>query len=107
MENQPQLPSFIFRAGDMIQRPPFEMQKTNLYGFIIKGQLSKIQACVDKELNATANGQYNFKPLSDYIILSFARINKCYSTNPKDHPKGWGVELDVCFWVPVGNVVMW
>ena len=106
MENRPSHPSFIFRSGDMVQRPPFEQQDTNMYGFFVKGQLDKLQSCIDKELNSVANGQYHFKPLSDHIILTFARINKCYSTNPKDHPKGWGVEIDVCFWIPVGSMVI-
>ncbi|WP_339669521.1 NAD(P)-binding protein [Dasania marina] len=98
-------PSFIYRGGDMLDHPPFQQQNTKMYGFFIEGQLEAIQKCIDRDLNAAAAGRYHFKPLSNYVMLTFANIQKCYSSSPEDINKGWGVENDVCFWVPVGNIV--
>ena len=105
MEN-PNAPSFIYRGGDMLDHPPFQQQNTHMYGFFVQGQLDKLQACLDRDINAVSNGKYHFKPLSDYVMLTFANIEKCYSSSPQDIGKGWGVEIDVCFWVPVGNIVV-
>ncbi|MGK0440484.1 MAG: hypothetical protein ACJA0N_000279 [Pseudohongiellaceae bacterium] len=102
----PNSPSFIYRGGDMLDHPPFQQQNTKMYGFFLQGQLNKLQACIDRDLNAAADRKYRFKPLSDYVMLTFANIEKCYSTAPQDINKGWGVEIDVCFWVPVGNIVV-
>ena len=106
MTDAPNQPSFIYRGGDMLKHAPFQQQNTRMYGFFIEGQRDKLQACIDRDLNAVANGKYNFKPLSDYVMLTFADIQKCYSSNPIDINKGWGVEIDVCFWVPVANIVI-
>ena len=45
-------PKFIYRGGGMMERPPFHQQKTRFYGFFAKGAVSKMQATVDRELNA-------------------------------------------------------
>ncbi len=104
--NRLEHPSFIYRGGDMLSRPPFQQKNSQMYGFFVKGQLDKLQACIDRDLNTVAGGQLNFKPLSEYIMLTFTDIGRSYSDNPQDFQKGWGQETDVCFWVPVGNIVI-
>ncbi len=98
-------PAFIYRGGDNLQHPPFEQQNSQMYGFFIKGQLDKLQACVDRDLNAAAAGQFNFQVLSESVMLTFTTIEKDFSLYPPDFAKGWGVEIDTCFWVPVGNII--
>jgi len=101
-------PSYIYRSGGFLERPPFEQQDTDMYAFFVKGDIDKIQKLVDDELNTVASnqGKYNFKVLSEYVMLSFANIEHCYSAFPEDYQKGYGVEIDVCFWIPVGNVIV-
>ncbi len=106
MKDLPNQPSFIYRGGDMLKHAPFQQQNTRMYGFFVEGELNKLQACIDRDLNAVAAGKYHFKPLSNCVMLTFADIQHCYSSNPQDINKGWGVEVDVCFWVPVGNFVV-
>ena len=106
MPDKNQRPPYIFRQGGFLERPPFEQQKTRMYGFMVKGDAARMQTLIDAELNAVAAGsQYHFKPICDYVMLSFANIEHCYSTYPTDYAKGYGQEIDVCFWIPVGNIV--
>lgn len=104
-EQPEQHPRFIYRGGDQMQAPPFAQDNSMMYGFYLKGQIDKLQATIDRDLNAVANGRYQFLALTDYVMLTFTTIGKSYSTNPQDEKKGWGVEVDTCFWVPVGSVV--
>lgn len=101
------LPSYIYRSGGFLERPSFHMKDTQMYAFFVKGDKRKLQKLVDTELNAltTYSEKYQFKVLSDHIMLSFADIQHCYSDYPADYQKGYGPEVDVCFWVPVANVV--
>ncbi|HET8706923.1 MAG TPA: hypothetical protein VFM46_11545, partial [Pseudomonadales bacterium] len=96
-------PPYIYRGGSMMMHPPFEQQNSLLFGFFIKGDLARLQALCDQQLNAVAQGKYRFEPLINYVLLTFTRINKDYSLYPEDRAKGWGAEYDTSFWVPVGQ----
>ncbi len=99
------LPPYIYRPAQMMQHPPFMQKNSKMYGFFVKGDEKKLQVMLDRDLNKVARGQYNFQPLSDYMMLTFTNIPKDYSTYPEDQAKGWGPEIDVSIWVPVGNIV--
>ncbi len=100
-----QHPNYIYRGGGMMDHPPFEQQDTRFYGFFAKGDAGKMQATVDREINAVAGDACYFKVISDHVMLTFADIQRSYSTYPVDYEKGYGNEIDVCFWIPVGKVV--
>jgi len=96
-------PPYIYRGGSMMMHPPFEQQDSLLFGFFVKGDMAKLQALCDQQLNAVAQGKYRFEPLMNYVLLTFTLINKDYSLYPEDQAKGWGREYDTSFWVPVGQ----
>lgn len=96
---------YIFRPSNMMQQPPFAQKNALLYGFFVKGETGKLQAMLDRDLNAVSQGKYYFKPLSEYVMLTFTDIPKDYSLSPQDRQKGWGAEKDVSIWVPVGSFV--
>ncbi|MCG8671105.1 MAG: NAD(P)-binding protein [Pseudomonadales bacterium] len=98
-------PPFIYRGGGMMMHPPFQQEDSLLFGFFLKGDLNKLQATCDQCLNAVARGKYRFKPLTNYVMVTFTRINKDYSTHPEDRKKGWGKEIDTSIWIPVGQYV--
>ncbi len=99
-------PPFIYRGGGMMMHPPFEQQDSLLFGFFVKGDLTRLQATCDQCLNAVAQGKYTFKPLTDYVMVTFTRIGKDFSTHPVDRQKGWGKEIDTSIWVPVGQYIL-
>lgn len=99
-------PPFIDRGGSMLLHPPFQQQNSLLFGFFLKADRARLQRLCDRQLNAVARGQYRFEPLSNYVMLTFTRINKDYSLHPEDRAKGWGAEIDTSIWVPVGQYVI-
>ncbi len=98
-------PPFIYRGGGMMMHPPFQQQDSMMYGFFVKGDIDKLQAMCDQQLNAVAQGKYHFKPLTNYVMVTFTSIGKDYSTAPEDIGKGWGSEIDTSIWVPVGQYI--
>lgn len=98
-------PPFIYRGGGMMMHPPFQQQDSLMYGFFVKGDIKKIQIMCDKQLNAVAQGKYIFRPLTNYVMVTFTAIGKDYSTSPEDINKGWGKEIDTSIWVPVGQYI--
>ncbi|MCG8316371.1 MAG: NAD(P)-binding protein [Pseudomonadales bacterium] len=104
MENNNR-PPFIYRGGGMMMHPPFQQQDSLLFGFFVRGDSEKLQRLCDQCLNAVAKGRYQFKPLTNYVMLTFTRISKDYSQHPEDRDKGWGKEIDTSIWVPVGQYV--
>jgi len=98
-------PPFIYRGGGMMMHAPFQQQDSLMFGFFVKGDIHKLQAMCDQQLNAVAQGKYHFKPLSNYVMVTFTHIGKDYSTAPEDIDKGWGKEIDTSIWVPVGQYI--
>lgn len=82
--------------------PPLALDKARLYGFWVAGDLAKLQASVDRTLNACSRGELHFTVLTHYVLLSFAQISHAHSAYPEDIVKGWGVEVDIVTWVMVG-----
>ena len=97
-------PDYIYQDGNVIMHSPLQLKNSEMYGFFIKGDLTKLQATVDTTLNCVAGGRMQFKVLSPYVMLTFTRVNHASSTNPVDHAKGWGTETDIVTWVMVGQM---
>ncbi|OUS29252.1 hypothetical protein A9Q99_09065 [Gammaproteobacteria bacterium 45_16_T64] len=98
-------PPYIYRGGGMMMHPPFQQQDSQMFGFFVKGDIHKLQAMCDQQLNAVARGKYRFKPLTNYVMVTFTHIGKDFSTAPEDIDKGWGAEIDTSIWVPVGQYI--
>jgi len=99
-------PSFIYRGGDMMAPPPFELRKSRFYGFFVQGDINKMQATVDRELNAVGGKDFRLKVISDHVMLACADLTNVYPTPPEYRKKGFIKELDICFWIPVGRVTV-
>lgn len=96
-------PPYIYPGGSMMMHAPFEQQNSMMFGFFIKGDIQKLQRVCYQQLNAVAQGRFRFEPLTNYVMLTFTKINKDYSMHPADRAKGWGQEIDTSIWVPVGQ----
>lgn len=96
-------PPYLYLGGSMMMHAPFEQQNSQMFGFFLKGDLQKLQRLCDRQLNSVARGKYRFEPLTNYVMLTFTKINKDYSLHPSDRVKGWGAEIDTSIWVPVGQ----
>lgn len=75
-----------------------------MYGFFLKGDLSKLQNTVDETLNRVAAGRMNFKALSPYVMTTYTKVGHASSTVPVDKNKGWITEVDIITWIMVGQM---
>lgn len=83
---------------------PFVCQNMNLYGFILEGDIAQLGALCDHWFNTPAGGQVRYVPLSRYVMLSFANLQRLYSQNPPFKDTFWMPEQEVSFWVLVAAV---
>jgi NAD(P)-binding Rossmann-like domain len=97
-------PAYIYTSGSPLQHTPMHLDEAEMYGFLIKGDRTKLQATVDATLNKVVAGQITFRVLSPYILLTFTRVNHAQSSFPADHVRGWGKECDIIPWIMVGQM---
>jgi uncharacterized protein with NAD-binding domain and iron-sulfur cluster len=99
-----QRPAYLYPAGSVVMHSPLELKNADMYGFFVKGNLEKLQASVDTNLNAVAGGKLSFQVLSPYVMLTFTKIGHANSANPVDAAKGWITETDIITWVMVAQM---
>ncbi len=99
-----QRPQYIYAGGSPLMHSPLQLRQANMYGFFLKGDLSKLQNTLDETLNRVASGRMNFKALSPYVMTTFTRVSHASSTVPVDRDKGWITEVDIVAWVMVGKM---
>ena len=83
---------------------PLQLKQSEMYGYFVKGDLSKLQATVNTTLNQVAGTRMTLKALSPYVMLTFTRVNHADSSNPVDQAKGWITEVDIVTWIMVGQM---
>lgn len=97
-------PNFLYPGGSPLMHPPLQLKDSEMYGFFVKGDLAKLQATIDASLNAASGAAMRFQVFSPFVMLTFTKVHKAFSTWPSDEAKGWGEELDIITWVMVGQV---
>ncbi|MFT4435090.1 NAD(P)-binding protein [Caballeronia sp. 15715] len=97
-------PDYIYTNGSPLQRTPMHLSEAEMYGFLIKGDTEKLQATVDKTLNAVAGNKAIFHVLSPYVLLTFTQVNHAQSGFEEDNERGWGKECDIIPWIMVGQM---
>ena len=97
-------PDFIHPGGSPLMHPTLKLNRSEMYGFFVRGDLARLQATVDQTLTAVAAPAMRFVVLSPYVMLTFTRVQQAHSDWPADRAKGWGEETDIVTWVMVGRV---
>lgn len=96
----PERPQYIERGGDTAFQPPYSLNETRLYGFVLEGTWESLQALCDKYLNIPGQDKFRYSPASDRVIMVFDTINNISSINPPGNNKGFFSEKgEVIFWV--------
>ncbi|MEO8152996.1 MAG: acetoacetate decarboxylase family protein [Rhizobacter sp.] len=98
-------PDFLYPGGSPLMHPPLQLKDSQMYGFFVRGDLAKLQATVDATLTAVAGGEMRFQVFSPFVMLTFTKVQRAYSTWPSDQAKGWGEETDIITWVMVGQIL--
>ncbi len=100
----PNHPPYLYPAGSVVMHSPLALKNSDMYGYFVRGDLSKLQASIDSTLNTTARGQINFQVLSPYVLLTFTRVQHANSQHPADEARGWITETDIITWIMVGQI---
>jgi hypothetical protein len=94
-------PPFVERGGELVARPPFLQENTHLRCFFLEANRGKLKSVCDKVFNEPTRGALNFRPYSNVILLTFAKIDRIYSLYGNDAERGAMSEIDVAFWIPL------
>jgi hypothetical protein len=79
---------------------PYTASGVCMFGFPIKSDdPAALQDYCDRAFNRPSGGQFAYRPLLPYLLLTFADITRLYSSNPPDLDVGWDPERDVIFWL--------
>lgn len=92
---------FIERGGELVARPPFLQENTHLRCFFLEAKQEKLQAMCDQVFNTPSGGIFSFRPFSNIVLLTFAKIDLIYSLHGNDAERGGMPEIDVAIWVPL------
>ncbi|WP_462174236.1 acetoacetate decarboxylase family protein [Pseudoalteromonas xiamenensis] len=90
--------------GNPVAKPPCRMLNALMYGFFVKGDLDVIQRYIDNTLNVVQSPDFEFKAMSDNLMLTFTDIENIASKTPPFSNYGWMQETDIIFWLPVAQV---
>lgn len=96
---RPSYPQYIERADGQAFNQPYEIKGTKMYGFVIEGSMTKLQEMCDKYLNNPSNGEIEYRPATNYVILTFNTIDSLSSIYPPDRDKGKVDEAEAVFWM--------
>jgi uncharacterized protein with NAD-binding domain and iron-sulfur cluster len=97
-----QRPAYIHTGGSVVLHSPLQLQRAELHGFFVKGDLDRLQHSIDATLNRVAAGRMEFKALSPYTMLTFTQVSHANSAYCSDKAKGWTRETDIVTWILVG-----
>ncbi|MBD2502250.1 hypothetical protein [Anabaena azotica] len=90
---------YIERADGQAFNQPYKIKGTKMYGFVVEGSMAKLQQVCDKYLNAPSNGEIEYRPAMNYLILTFNKIDSLSSIYPPDFNKGTVFEEEAIFWM--------
>jgi hypothetical protein len=97
----PHLPTYVEHGGEIACRHPADALDSRMYGFVVKAHRSRLAAYCERVYNAPTDGEWQWEPLSDEVLLNFVNIGKMASTDPLDQQLGGCNEKEVAIWMPI------
>ena len=96
------LPDFVEWDGDLAFGPPYELNGTSMSVFLLRADWRALRALCDRYLNRVlAGGNVRYVPLAGLVGLVFAHVARGPSLAPGDYDKGYLIEHEAAFAVPV------
>ncbi len=81
-----------------ILRPPYLQENVQLAAFLLAADGARLTALCDQFLNVPANGRFQFTPLLDSILLTYADM-QISSLDERDRQVGKMNETEIGFWM--------
>ncbi len=92
-------PKYIPHPNEQCFTQPYNLNNTSIYGFLLEGSLEKLQQLCDKYFNEPAGGKVQYRPATNYVVLTLATIDSLGSREKPDSEKGGCFEEEAIFWV--------
>ncbi|MBD2596764.1 hypothetical protein H6G74_20870 [Nostoc spongiaeforme FACHB-130] len=92
-------PKYIPHPNEQCFTQPYNLKNTSIYGFLLEGSLEKLQKLCDKYFNEPAEGKVQYRPATNYVLLTLATIDSLGSRELPDSEKGGCFEEEAIFWV--------
>lgn len=92
-------PKYIPHPNEQCFTQPYNLKNTSIYGFVLEGSLEKLQKLCDKYFNEPAGGKVQYRPATNYVLLTLATIDSLGSREQPDSEKGKCFEEEAIFWV--------
>jgi len=94
--------NYVDCDGDWSQRHPASLEGMTLYAFVLPARMTALQDLCDKVVNdRPTNGAITAAPLLPAVLLVCASIDFARSADARDGEKGYVVEKDVGFFLPI------
>lgn len=86
-------PEYIIRGGGVGLNPPYKLDKTQSYCFILEADKDALQKLCDRYLNIPGQEEFTYRPFQvmfkSYVFVVCSKIPKIYSTEPEGKDKGY------------------
>jgi uncharacterized protein with NAD-binding domain and iron-sulfur cluster len=95
---------YVDRDGDWVLRHPVRLESTVMHGFVLPADGATLAQLCARYVDGPSGGRVRAAPLLPFfpcVVLVTADIGRVRSGDPRDGAKGYLVERDVAFFVPV------
>jgi len=100
-------PEYIDRGSEQAWPQPNDLQRTNLYGFILEGSLPALQELCDRYLNVISPDTGRYRPLTHYVILTFGDNPRVGSVDLPYSDRGFVGYQEAILWVLAAKGQQW
>jgi hypothetical protein len=98
---EPVLPEYVERGGEVVYAHPHAVQGMRMYCFSMLADPSRLDALVERTLNAPSGDAERFGAAGGAVLLSFADIDVVTPAEPPDAWLGYVREKEMAVWVPL------
>lgn len=94
----PAMPAYVPRGGEQELVAPCGLDGSQFYVFLLKADQARLQALIDRVLNAPSGGAVRYEAFWDHVALMFTHVDRLFSADPS---QGWAAYGDIAMWVPL------
>jgi hypothetical protein len=98
------LPDYVEFGGLASAPGPLQCNDTELYVFGLQADHAKLDALCQRVFNTPTNGEVDYRPLGDNVIVTFGVVGSIVPEYEPWHSMGSVKEPQVGFWIPVARV---
>ena len=92
------LPTYVERGGEVVYSPPGVANGVQMYAFMLRADVDRMQLMYDRYLNGPSGGAVQYEPAGSIIVLNFTSLARVGALTPPDVERGYFAESEVAIW---------